>query len=78
MRNAISNTSCLIALTNIDKLEILQKRYGHIVITPEVGAYLKTQPGFLDKHRIWGAFAGLDFGCSGKRRLQNVFDCQIS
>ena len=38
MRNVISNTSCLIALTNIDRLEILQKRYGHIVITPEVEA----------------------------------------
>jgi predicted nucleic acid-binding protein len=36
MRNVISNTSCLIALTNIRRLEILQKRYGHIIITPEV------------------------------------------
>jgi predicted nucleic acid-binding protein len=36
MRNVISNTSCLIALTNIGRLEILQKRYRHIIITPEV------------------------------------------
>jgi predicted nucleic acid-binding protein len=36
MPNVISNTSCLIALTNINMLEILQKRYGNIYITPEV------------------------------------------
>jgi predicted nucleic acid-binding protein len=36
MPNVISNTSCLIALSNINRLELLQKRYGHIFITPEV------------------------------------------
>jgi predicted nucleic acid-binding protein len=36
MPNVISNTSCLIALSNIDMLEILQKRYGRIIVTPEV------------------------------------------
>jgi predicted nucleic acid-binding protein len=36
MRRIISNTSCLIALTNIGRLEILQKLYGTVSITPEV------------------------------------------
>ena len=36
MRSVISNTSCLIALTNIGKLEILRKLYDVIIITPEV------------------------------------------
>jgi predicted nucleic acid-binding protein len=36
MPNVISNTSCLIALSNINRLEILHKRYDRIIITPEV------------------------------------------
>jgi predicted nucleic acid-binding protein len=36
MPNIISNTSCLIALSNINMLEILQKRYKNIIVTPEV------------------------------------------
>ena len=36
MRRIISNTSCLIALSNIKRLDILQKLYGTIVVTPEV------------------------------------------
>ena len=36
MRRVISNTSCLIALSNIGRLEVLQKLYGTIIITPEV------------------------------------------
>jgi predicted nucleic acid-binding protein len=36
MPDVISNTSCLIGLSNIGRLDILQKRYGHIIITPEV------------------------------------------
>jgi predicted nucleic acid-binding protein len=36
MPNVISNTSCLIALANIDMLAILQKRYDRIIVTPEV------------------------------------------
>jgi predicted nucleic acid-binding protein len=36
MPNIISNTSCLIALSNINMLEILQKRYERIIVTPEV------------------------------------------
>jgi predicted nucleic acid-binding protein len=38
MPDIISNTSCLIALSNIDMLELLQKRYGHVFITPEVAS----------------------------------------
>lgn len=36
MRNIISNTSCLIALSNIGKLDLLHTVYGSVVITPEV------------------------------------------
>ena len=32
----ISDTSCLIWLTNIGKLELLKKLYNKIIITPEV------------------------------------------
>ncbi len=38
MRKVISNTSCLIALTNIQKLYILHSLYEAIYITPEVRA----------------------------------------
>jgi predicted nucleic acid-binding protein len=33
----ISDTSSLIALTNIGELELLKKVYGEVVITPEIG-----------------------------------------
>jgi len=36
MRKVISNTSCLIALSNIQELDLLNKVYGSIWITPEV------------------------------------------
>jgi predicted nucleic acid-binding protein len=36
MPNVISNTSCLSALYDIGRLELLKKRYGQIMITPEV------------------------------------------
>ncbi|MGB1243625.1 MAG: DUF3368 domain-containing protein [Chitinophagales bacterium] len=35
-RIIIADASCLIALTNIDELEVLQKVYEEITITPEV------------------------------------------
>ena len=35
-RIIISDTSCLISLTNINRLELLQKTYNEIIITPEV------------------------------------------
>ena len=36
MRKVISNTSCLIALSNIQRLDLLSEIYGSIWITPEV------------------------------------------
>ena len=36
MPKIISNTSCLIILDNIDRLDILQKLYQHIYLTEEV------------------------------------------
>ena len=36
MRRVISNTSCLIALSNIHRLDILKLAYGSVCITPEV------------------------------------------
>jgi predicted nucleic acid-binding protein len=36
MPNVVSDTSCLIALSNIGLLEILQSIYGSVSITPEV------------------------------------------
>ncbi len=35
-KTIISDTSCLIILTNIDELELLYKTYGRIVTTPEI------------------------------------------
>lgn len=35
-RTIISDTSCLIVLTNIGELELLQKIYGQITTTPEI------------------------------------------
>ena len=36
MPRVISNTSCLIALSNIGRLEILRNMYNTVIITPEV------------------------------------------
>ena len=36
MPEIISNTSCLIALSNINALEVLNRLYGNIIITNEV------------------------------------------
>lgn len=35
-KTIISDTSCLIVLTNIGELSLLQKTYGHIITTIEV------------------------------------------
>lgn len=35
-KTIISDTSCLIILSNIGQLELLHKMYGEIVITPEI------------------------------------------
>jgi len=46
MRKVISNTSCLIALSNIQELNLLEKVYGEIYITPEVATeFGETLPG---------------------------------
>ena len=34
----IADTSCLILLVNVGRLEVLQKIYGHIITTPEIAA----------------------------------------
>jgi len=38
MRKVISNTSCLIALANIGRLDLLKEVYGTVLITEEVAA----------------------------------------
>ena len=48
MRKVISNTSCLIALTNIGRLELLRSLYGTIAITPEVmGEFGEVLPDWI-------------------------------
>jgi predicted nucleic acid-binding protein len=48
MPNVISNTSCLSALYDIGRLELLEKRYGKIIITPEVaGEYGEELPDWI-------------------------------
>jgi predicted nucleic acid-binding protein len=48
MPDVIADTSCLIALSNINMLEILQKRYGRISITPEVAwEFGEVLPGWI-------------------------------
>jgi predicted nucleic acid-binding protein len=41
MPDVISNTSCLIALSNISMPDILKKRYGRVLVTAEVFAALR-------------------------------------
>jgi len=49
----ISDTSCLIALTNINKLEILHQLYKEIIITPEVAReYKQPLPGWIIKKTV--------------------------
>jgi len=44
----ISDTSCLIALTDINRLDILKQLYGEIIITPEVAAeYTRPLPEWI-------------------------------
>jgi len=48
MREMISNTSCLIALSNIEMLDVLRQVYGNIIITSEVAAeFGEPLPGWL-------------------------------
>ena len=52
-RAIISDASCLIALTDINRLEILKKLYKEIIITPEVAAeYKKPLPDWIIKKDV--------------------------
>ena len=45
----ISDTSCLIILTNIGELELLHQVYGQIITTPEIAAeYGETLPDWVE------------------------------
>jgi predicted nucleic acid-binding protein len=72
----ISDTSCLIVLTNTGNLEILKQVYGSIVITPEVsGEYGEPLPDWItvepvvDKERIKLIQQDLDLGESSSIAL---------
>jgi len=48
MREMISNTSCLIALTNIEMLDLLRQVYGSVLVTNEVAAeFGEPLPGWV-------------------------------
>jgi predicted nucleic acid-binding protein len=48
MRKVISNTSCLIALSNIGELGLLERVYGDVWITPEVASeFGETIPSWM-------------------------------
>jgi predicted nucleic acid-binding protein len=55
----ISDTSCIIALSRIDRLDILSQLFPHILITPEVEtefgkalpAWIKVQRGIDEKQK---------------------------
>ena len=45
----ISDTSCLILLTNIGELDLLYKTYGKIITTPEIATeYNETLPEWVE------------------------------
>ena len=49
----ISDSSCLISLTNINKLDILKKLFKEIIITPEVAAeYKEPLPDWIIKKDV--------------------------
>jgi predicted nucleic acid-binding protein len=44
----IADTSCLIGLFNIGKLDVLHRLYGEVIITPEVaGEYALALPEWI-------------------------------
>ena len=68
-RVIISDTSCLIGLTNINRLDLLQHAYTEITITPEVAnEYNKSLPGWIkvipvkNKEKISEIHRNLDLG----------------
>jgi predicted nucleic acid-binding protein len=65
----ISDTSCLIALTNINRLDLLRQLCNTIYITPEVAAeYEESLPGWIrvisvkDARKIQAIRTNLDLG----------------
>jgi hypothetical protein len=62
----IADTSCFIALTNIDELDLLQKTYGEIITTIEVAAeYGQTLPKWVEIKVV------------ANKNLQQVLELQI-
>ena len=52
MQNVIiSDSSCLILLKNIEKLNILEKLYGQILVTPEIANEVKERLSRLDNDK---------------------------
>jgi predicted nucleic acid-binding protein len=48
-KTIISDTSCLIILTNIGKLDLLYQTYGRIITTPDIATeYNETLPEWID------------------------------
>ena len=68
-RVIISDTSCLISLTNINRLDLLQKTYNEIIVTPEVAKeygtplpiWIKVMP-VKNRARISEIHKNLDLG----------------
>jgi predicted nucleic acid-binding protein len=65
MPNVISNTSCLIALSNINMLEILQKRYNQIIVTPEVASETDNPLLILDDGKARRYAKSMDLNVTG-------------
>ena len=53
MPNIISNTSCLIVLDNIGKLELLKELYGKVLITEEVAKeFGNNAPDWIEVRKV--------------------------
>ena len=66
-RIIISDTSCLISLVKINKLDILKKMYTEIIITPEVAAEFKHPlPDWIKKKDVINKSLILEFQNTGK------------
>ena len=65
-KTIISDTSCLIVLTNIGELPLLQKTYGNIITTLEVAAeYGQPLPAWIE------------IKAAADKKLQQVLELQI-
>ncbi|MDR3147055.1 MAG: DUF3368 domain-containing protein [Treponema sp.] len=65
----ISDTSCLIGLANIGRLDVLKQLYGEVIVTPEIaGEYALALPEWIttrkvkDKNTIIALNAFIDLG----------------